>query len=48
MTGEFKYMQVRRRHQVFFVCIEDVWKFMLLLAFPFAVKLLYKRKVSCA
>ena len=40
-------IQVRRRPQVF-LCIEDVRKFMLFLAFPFAVKLIYKRKVSCA
>ena len=40
-------MQVRRRPQVF-LCAEDVWKFMLFLAFPFAVKFVYKRKVSRA
>ena len=48
VTGEFKYMQVRRRPQVFFLCIEDFSKFMLFLAFPFAFKLVYKRKVRCA
>ena len=41
-------MQVRRRPQVFFLCIEDFSKFMLFLAFPFAFKLVYKRKVRCA
>ena len=47
VTGQFKYMQVRRRPQVF-LCIEDVCKFMLFSAFPFGVKLVYKRKVWCA
>ena len=47
VTCQFRYMQVRRRPQVF-LCAEDVWKFMLFLAFPFAVKFVYKRKVSCA
>ena len=32
----------------FFLCIEDFTKFMLFLAFPFAFKLVYKRKVRCA
>ena len=31
-----------------FLCIEDICKFMLFLAFPFAVKLVYKHKVWCA
>ena len=47
VTGQFKYMQVGRRPQVF-LCTEDVCKFMLFSAFPFGVKLVYKRKVWCA
>ena len=46
VAWQFKYMQVRRRPQVF-LCIEGVCKFMLFLAFAFAVKLVYKRKLSC-
>ena len=44
VTCQFKYVV---DHRVF-LCIEGVRKFMLFLAFPFAVKLIYKRKVSCA
>jgi len=47
---QFKYMQVRRTPQVFFscVCIEDVCKFKLFLAFPFGVKIVDKPQVWCA
>ena len=41
-------MQVRRTPVGFFLCIEDVYKFMRFLAFPFGVKIVAKPQVWCA
>ena len=48
VTGEFKYMQVRRRPQVFLSVYRRFHQVYAFLSFPFAFKLVYKRKVRCA